>query len=46
MGNFAGGAETFLIYNLGAVNIVPDPGTLALLGLGLVGVSLTGRRKA
>lgn len=46
IGDFAGGAETFLVYNLGAVNTVPEPGTLALLGLGLIGVGLTRRRKA
>jgi len=46
IGDFAGGPETFLIYNLGAVNTVPEPGTLALLGLGLIGVGLTRRRKA
>jgi len=45
LGNFAGGPETFLIYNLGAVNPVPEPGTLALLGLGLIGVRLSRRRK-
>jgi hypothetical protein len=49
--DFAGGPETFLIYNLdssraGDVNSVPEPGTLALLGLGLIGAGMTRRRKA
>jgi len=46
LGNFAGGPETFLIYNIGAVKRVPEPGTLALLGLGLIGVGMSRRRKA
>jgi hypothetical protein len=46
IGDFASGPETFLIYNLGAVNSVPEPGTLALLGLGLMGVGLTRRRSS
>ena len=46
IGDFASGPETFLIYNLGAANTVPEPGTLALLGLGLIGVRLTRRHKA
>jgi hypothetical protein len=37
--------DTFLIYNLGAVNTVPEPGTLTLLGLGLIGVGLVRRRR-
>jgi hypothetical protein len=46
IGDFASGPETFLIYNLGAANTVPEPGTLALLGLGLIGLGATRRRKA
>ena len=45
IGDFAGGPETFLIYNLGAGNTVPEPGTLTLLGLGLIGVGLVRRRR-
>ena len=35
IGDFASGPESFLIYNLDGVNVVPEPGTLAMLGLGL-----------
>jgi hypothetical protein len=32
-------------FNIGAANGVPEPGTLALLGLGLAGLAATRRRK-
>ena len=45
----SGGAETFLIYNLGAppVPAVPEPGTYALMlaGLGVMGFLAKRRRK-
>ena len=43
IGDFASGPESFLVYNLGGVNVVPEPGTLAMLGLGLFGLGLTRR---
>lgn len=46
IGDFAGGPETFLVYNLGAIHTVPEPGTLAMLGLGLIGLGFAQRRKA
>ena len=39
IGNFSGGPESFLVYNLAAVNPIPEPETYALLlaGLGVLG---------
>ncbi len=38
-GSFSGGPETFLVYNIGSVAAVPEPGTYALMlaGLGVMG---------
>ena len=49
--NFAGGPESFLIYNLstGAPNppfVIPEPTTVALLGLGLLGFAASRRKSA
>jgi hypothetical protein len=48
---FSGGPESFLIYNrdIGAPNppsVVPEPGTVALLGFGLIGFAATRRKSA
>jgi hypothetical protein len=51
--DFAGGPESFLIFNRGATggtvgpagSEVPEPGTLAMLGLGLLGVAMSRRRR-
>ena len=49
LGNFAGGPETFLIYNLGSAPVaaIPEPQTYALLlaGLGVIGM-VSRRRRA
>jgi hypothetical protein len=48
--DFAGGPETFLIYNLGTSGgggaSSPEPGTVAILGLGLAALGMTRRRKS
>jgi len=38
------GLPTVNVFGTGAVNLVPEPGTASLLGLGLVGLVLAGRR--
>ncbi len=50
--NFSGGPESFLIYNLanggpgGPPSAVPEPTTMALLGLGLLGFVVSRRKSA
>lgn len=48
IGNFSGGPESFLIYNLGTLPPVPEPSTYALMfaGLGVLGVVARRRRAA
>ena len=45
-GDNATGSGAYVINFSDAVNSVPEPGTLALLGLGLVGIAARRRRKA
>jgi len=46
IGNFSGGPESFLVYNLAAVNAVPEPETYALLLGGLAFTGVFVRRRA
>lgn len=45
LGDFSGGPETFLIYNLGAAPPIPEPETYALMLAGLAAVGLVARRR-
>ena len=45
IGNFSGGPESFLVYNLAAVNAVPEPETYALLLAGLGALGFVARRR-
>lgn len=39
-------SNTFVVLNIGTASTVPEPGSLALLGLGLAGVAMARKRKA
>jgi hypothetical protein len=45
IGSFSGGPESFLVYNLAAVNAVPEPETYALLLGGLAFTGMAVRRR-
>jgi hypothetical protein len=44
LGNFGGGPDTFLIFNTNTPNQVPEPATIALFGLGMLGFAASRRK--